>query len=64
MNIKLKLLQEYIKVQAKDEALWQTDIRTPVEAYLQQEIRHLAFLIEDATPEEIKISIENYQGMI
>lgn len=58
MTDKLKLLKDYIALQACDEGLWFVP-DSIVEGYLQQELRRIAWLIEKATTEQIKMEIEN-----
>jgi hypothetical protein len=53
---KLVLLKEYIAVQAEDQALW-FEAEHISEAYLQSELRRVAFLIEEATEDDIKLAI-------
>ncbi len=57
MTGKLTLLKEYIALQACDEGLW-FEAETAPEAYLQQELRRIAWLIEKATTEQIKMEME------
>ena len=53
---KLELLKEYISIQATDEALWFFAETIP-ESYLQQELRRVAWMIEEANEEQIKEEI-------
>jgi hypothetical protein len=53
---KLLLLKEYIEAQARDEGLWFNSETAP-ESYLQQELRRVAWLIEEANEEQIKQEI-------
>ncbi len=48
VKTKLDLLKKYIDAQAMDEALW-FEAETAPEAYLQKELRTVAWLIEEAT---------------
>jgi hypothetical protein len=57
---KLQLLKKYIALQAEDEKLWFIDPRTICEKYLQDELRTVAYLIEEATEDEIIEIINNY----
>ena len=60
---KLELLKRYINLQANDSGLW-FQSESVTESYLQQELRHIAFLIEDANEEEIMQEIEDYKARI
>jgi hypothetical protein len=60
---KESLLKEYVAMQAEDHGLW-FDAETAPEAYLQQELRRVAYLIEEATLEEIQEEINRYKGRI
>ena len=60
---KLKLLNEFIALQADDAGLW-FDAEYASEAYLQQQLRRVAWLIEEATDEQIKSEIEVYKGRL
>lgn len=51
---KLACLKKYIEAQALDEGLWFVAETAP-EAYLQQELRRVAWLIEEACWEQIMI---------
>lgn len=57
---KLDLLKQYISKQAENDGLWFIADRAP-EAYLQQELRRIAWLIEDAPNDEIKRVIERME---
>ena len=59
MKDKLFLLKKYIAKQAEDFGLW-FDAQYVTEAYLQQELRRIAWLIEDANVNEIETEIEKY----
>lgn len=50
---KLDLLKKYIALQAEDVHLW-FDTENESEAYLQHELRKVAYMIEQATENEIK----------
>jgi hypothetical protein len=56
---KLELLKKYVAVQAEDEALW-FQAEQITEAYLQRELRRLAWLIEEATDAQIEEAIAKY----
>ena len=60
---RLKLLKEFIALQAEDVGLW-FDAEYASEAYLQQQLRRVAWLIEEATDEQIKAEIEVYKGRL
>lgn len=60
---KLDLLQQYIEVQAQDVGLWYKP-EYSAEDYLQQELRRVAWLIEEATPDQIENEIEKLRGRI
>ena len=60
---KLDLLKEYIDIQAHDDALWFIS-DSYSENYLQQELRRVAWLIKEASEEQIKKEIENYKGRL
>lgn len=59
---KLALLKEYIAIQAESEGLW-FEAETAPEAYLQQELRRVAWLIEDATETQIQAEIDNHNAL-
>lgn len=63
MTTKLKLFKEYISIQAEDEALW-FEARHITEAILQKELRKVAFLIEEATEQQIKKEIFLYKARL
>lgn len=56
---KLHLLKEIMCLQARREDLWfQAD--NIVEALLQQELRNVAWMIEEASEEKLEQILENY----
>lgn len=57
---KLELLKKYIEFQANDDGLWFKSERI-METYIQEELRRVAFLIEEATEKEIEITLANYK---
>jgi hypothetical protein len=57
VNDKLDKLKKYIKIQAEDKHIW-FQAETITEAYLQAELRLLAWLIEEASIEQINIEIQ------
>ena len=59
MSNKLELLKQYAALQAMDDGLWFFS-QSASEAYLQQELRRVMWLIEEATEEQIKNDIERY----
>lgn len=59
MKSKIPLLKRYIKKQARDPSLWFRACFIS-EMYLQQELRRLAYLIEDASIEELEHEIDKY----
>lgn len=59
---KLALLKEYISIQAENEGLWFM-AETATEAYLQQELRRVAWLIEEATEAQIQAEIDNHNAL-
>jgi hypothetical protein len=54
------MLKEYIDKQTDDNGLW-FDVTYITEAYLQAELRRLAWMIEDATVEQIQDEINKYE---
>lgn len=60
MTSKLDLLKKYLDLQAQDESLWFV-ADTITEDILQTELRKIAYLIEEATPEAIKLAIKSYE---
>ena len=54
---KLELLKQYVAAQAECEGLWFIAERA-TEAFLQQELRRVAWLIEEATDEQIIAEIQ------
>jgi hypothetical protein len=54
---KLEALKEYIELQANDHGLW-FEAEYVSEVYLQQELRRVAWLIEEASVDEIRIEIK------
>lgn len=60
---KSELLKKYIEIQAEDEAIWFA-AETATESYLQSELRRVAWLIEHARDDQIKMEIELYKGRI
>lgn len=63
MKTKLSLLKDYIDKQANDHNLW-FRATYPVERYLQEELRRIAWMIEDATLEQIIDEIKKYDGRL
>lgn len=59
MKSKLSLLKKYIEKQCDDSGLWFNACFIS-EIYLQQELRRIAWLIEDASAEEIECEINKY----
>ena len=59
---KLALLKQYIAEQAENEGLWFM-AETATEAYLQQELRRVAWLIEEATETQIQVEIDNHKAL-
>ena len=59
---KLALLKAYIAEQAENEGLWFM-AETATEAYLQQELRRVAWLIEEATETQIQVEIDNHKAL-
>lgn len=58
---KLELLKEYIHAQEMDHGLWwQTE--TVAEGIMQEELRRVAWLIEEATDEQIQNEIIRKKG--
>lgn len=60
MKSKLHLLKQYIDKQAEDFGLW-FEPQSVTECYLQQELRRVAWLIEDADEDEVEGEIEKYK---
>lgn len=58
MSKKLELLKKYVAVQADDHACWCRS-ETMHERYLQQELKRVAWLIEQATNDEIVEAIQD-----
>jgi hypothetical protein len=60
---KIKLIQELVNIQSGDEILWAIVLpnvmQTAQEAYLQEKLRILHYLIEEDDIEDMKIIIEN-----
>lgn len=52
----IDLLRQYTEVQANDDGLW-FDATHASEAYLQQELRRLVWMIEEADIEQLKEEI-------
>lgn len=63
MKNKLTLLKEYVDKQAYDHAIW-FDAKYASEAYLQEEIRRVAWMIEGATMEQIQQEINRYDARL
>ena len=59
MKTKIGMLKKYIERQAFDHSLW-FDPTGASEAYLQQELRRLAWMIEDASIQQITDEIKAY----
>ena len=59
MKNKLYLLKKYIDKHAEDFGLW-FEPQYITEDYLQRELRRIAWLIEDASVNEIESEIEQY----
>ncbi len=60
MKSKWAMLKKYLDLQSDDYDLW-FDTEYSTESYLQQELRRLAWMIEDATVEQIKDEINKYK---
>jgi hypothetical protein len=60
MKNKLSLLKKYIKKQAEDSSLW-FDSCFLSENYLQLELRRLAWLIEEASVDEVANAVKKYE---
>lgn len=60
---KLDLLKQYVEIQACDDGLW-FEAETAPEGYLQQELRRIAYLIEEANEAQIQKEIENLKSRI
>jgi hypothetical protein len=63
MKTKLTILREYIDKQADDYNLWFRSEKT-TEKYLQEELRRVAWLIEDASIEQIHQEIKKYEARL
>lgn len=63
MKTKLTMLKEYVDKQAYDHGIW-FEPTSIVEDYLQQEIRRVAWLIEDATVDQIQAAITEYDARL
>jgi hypothetical protein len=59
MKNKLHLIKMYLNIQAHDDALWFEAIYI-TEAYLQEQLRTLCWIIEEATNEQIQKAIDEY----
>jgi hypothetical protein len=60
---KLELLKKYITVQAEDKDLWYK-AKYCSQDYLQQELRRIAWLIEEAAIGQIKEEINKLKGRL
>lgn len=63
MNNKLTLLKEYVDRQAQDYFLWFRPVLS-TEKYLQEELRRISWLIEDASNEQIQNEIKKFDARI
>lgn len=64
---KLKALQNYVALQADDESLWSVPVvgkQSVTEALLQQELRRLAWMIEEASVKEIRMEFDSKFALI
>ncbi|HEY2811804.1 MAG TPA: hypothetical protein VGJ00_10510 [Rhabdochlamydiaceae bacterium] len=59
MKTKIGMLKKYVERQAFDHGLWQ-DHDEVSKAYLQQELRRITWMIEDATIQQITDEIKRY----
>jgi hypothetical protein len=57
---KISLLKRYIEKQSDDPSLWFAACFIS-EMYLQKELRRIAWLIEEASNEEIELEINKYE---
>jgi hypothetical protein len=60
MKNKLSLLKKYVEKQAKDSELW-FDSCFFKDNYLQLELRKLAWLIEEASVDEVEDAVKRYE---
>ena len=60
---KLDLLKKYISIQEEDLDLWSSP-KNSHEKYLRNELRRVAFLIQDMPEEDIEEEIEHYKSRI
>ncbi len=63
MTKKLELLKKYIELQAEDDGLWFRSEKI-TENYLQQELRKIAWMIEEASIEQIENEISFYKDKL
>jgi hypothetical protein len=58
---KLKLLKEFVKIQSKDKELFHNYYGAcKSESFLLRALRRLEYLVNDASPDEIKSAIKLY----
>ena len=60
---KLDVLKKYLDIQACDEGLWFIS-ETVTEEYLQNALRRIVWMIEEASVEDIKSAIDDYKNKL